>query len=96
MVATTPFFLKGIKQLGFKTFSPFIDESYDEIVDNKQRLNIVTNEAIRISKLPLDEYNQILVNCNEICEYNYNILKQHYSDIKFVNEFFWINQILRN
>lgn len=96
MVATTPFFLRGIKQLGFKTFSPFIDESYDEIVDNKERLNIVADEAIRISKLPLDEYNQILVNCNDICEYNYNMLKQHYSDIKFVNEFSWVNEILRN
>jgi len=91
IVATTPFFLKGIKQLGFKTFSPFIDESYDDIVNNKQRLDAVTNEAIRISKLPFDDYNQILVNCNEICDYNYNILKQQYSEIKFVNELSWLN-----
>ena len=94
IVATTPFFLKGIKQLGFKTFSPFIDETYDEIVDNKQRLDMAVDESIRISKLPIDEYNQILINCKDICEYNYDMLKQHYSDIKFVNELSWINQIL--
>lgn len=92
IVATTPFFLEGIKQLGFKTFSPFIDESYDEITDNKQRLDMVVNESIRISKLPIDEYNQILINCKDICEYNYDMLKQHYNDIKFVNELSWINQ----
>lgn len=93
IVATTPFYLKGIKQLGFKSFSPFIDESYDEIVDNKERMDAVVNESIRISKLPTEEYNRLILDCKEICEHNYQILTQHYNDIKFVNELSWINQI---
>jgi hypothetical protein len=93
IVATTPFYLKGIKQLGFKSFSPFIDESYDEIVDNKERMNAVVNESIRISKLPTEEYNRLILDCKEICEYNYQILTQHYNDIKFVNEMEWIKPI---
>jgi hypothetical protein len=91
--ATTPFFLKGLKQLGFKSFSPFINESYDELVDNKERLDAVVNESIRISNLPTDEYNQLVLNCKEICEYNYNVLKQHFSEINFTNEMSWIKQI---
>jgi hypothetical protein len=91
--ATTPFFLKGLKQLGFKSFSPFIDESYDELVDNKDRLDAVVSESIRISNLPIDEYNQLVLNCKEICEYNYNVLKQHFSEINFTNEMSWIKQI---
>jgi hypothetical protein len=91
--ATTPFYLRGIKQLGFKSFSPYIDESYDEIVDNKERLNAVVNESIRISKLPIEEYNKLVSDCEEICEYNYDVLKRHFSEIKFVNEMEWIKQI---
>jgi hypothetical protein len=93
ITATTPFYLKGIKQLGFKSFSPFIDESYDEIVDNKERMNAVVNESIRISKLPTEDYNKLILDCKEICEYNYQILTQHYNDIKFVNEMEWIKPI---
>lgn len=93
VVASTPFFLKGIKQLGFKTFSPFIDESYDEIIDNKQRLDAVVNESIRISKLPTEEYNKLVLDCKEICEHNYEVLKQHFIKVKFTNELEWINQI---
>jgi hypothetical protein len=93
IVATTPFFLKGIKQLGFKSFSPYIDESYDEIVDNKERLNAVVNESIRINKLPLEDYNKLILDCKEVCEYNYQMLTQHYNDIKFANEMEWIKQI---
>lgn len=94
VVATTPFFLNGLRDLGFKSFSPFIDESYDEIVDNKERLDAVVNESIRISKLPTEEYNKLISDCKEICEYNYQVLTKHFNEIKFVNEMEWIKPIL--
>ena len=64
-----------------------------EIVDNKERLNAVVKESIRISKLPTEEYNKLVSDCKEICEYNYDILKRHFSEIKFVNEMEWIKPI---
>ena len=36
---STPHTLKKLRELGFKTFGSFIDETYDEVDDNKKELN---------------------------------------------------------
>ena len=40
--------LKYLKQLGLKTFSPFIDESYDTIKNGKERATAIYNEIKRL------------------------------------------------
>ena len=37
LIFGSPGHLKAFRQLGFKSFSPVIDESYDDIIDNKER-----------------------------------------------------------
>ena len=59
-------FLSDLRKLGFKTFSPFIDETYDTIVDNEQRRTAIVNEVERITKLNETEYLTLLDNCNTI------------------------------
>jgi hypothetical protein len=71
---STPFWLEDLRKLGFKTFSPFINEEYDTVVDNTLRLNMIVNEIDRISKLPEDQFSKLIADCQEIAEYNYNIL----------------------
>jgi hypothetical protein len=71
---STPFWLQDLRNLGFKTFSGIIDESYDRATDNSVRLNMIVNEIERISKLPADELNQLVTACQEIADYNYNKL----------------------
>jgi hypothetical protein len=71
---STPFWLQDLRNLGFKTFSGIIDESYDRATDNSVRLNMIVNEIERISKLPTDELNQLVTACQEIADYNYNKL----------------------
>jgi hypothetical protein len=87
IAASTPYFLKGLKQLGFKTFSPFIDESYDNIEDNDNRVSTLLNEIKRIINLPENEHNYIITQCKDICEYNYQLLKVHHGEVKFTNNF---------
>jgi hypothetical protein len=87
IAASTPYFLKGLKQLGFKTFSPFIDESYDNIENNDNRVSALLNEIKRIINLPEDERNYITTQCKDICEYNYQLLKVHHGEVKFTNNF---------
>lgn len=53
ILLTRPHTLKVLKERGYKTFSPFIDESYDEILDDKLRLNAVTSEINRLVKSDL-------------------------------------------
>lgn len=43
--------LKQLKNLGFKTFSPFINESYDDEENNEKRFTMIIEEIDRISKI---------------------------------------------
>jgi hypothetical protein len=63
--------LEELKKLGFKTFSPFIDESYDLELDPETRFKMILSEIDRISKIPIEEvhnwYNSIF---DDIILYN--------------------------
>jgi hypothetical protein len=50
----TPFALKRLRELGFQTFSPFIDETYDEIADPVARMNLILGEVDRLSAMGFD------------------------------------------
>lgn len=93
IVAAAPYFLKDLKKMGFKTFSPFIDESYDNEEDNKKRAKMIVNESKRICNLSQEEYSEILFNCDEIVKHNFNILKKLHTEIKFDNKFSWLNDL---
>jgi len=54
----TPGSLAKLRELGYKTFSPFIDESYDEIEHPVERLKAISNEVKRICKKPIEEVHE--------------------------------------
>ena len=62
--------LKMLKELGYKTFSDIIDESYDDIEDNKLRIYTALRELKKFIKNTPD-----ISSINEILEHN----KQHQS-----------------
>jgi hypothetical protein len=65
-----PGLLKGLKQIGFKTFSPYINESYDDIEDDIERFNAIFSEIQRLINLSDDEWLTIQSNLKETLEYN--------------------------
>jgi hypothetical protein len=67
--------LAGLREYGFKTFSPYFDESYDEIDDPVLRLGAILNETMRLCGLTDDQWLTIQQALLPIVEYNYNILK---------------------
>ena len=67
-----PFALKQFRSLGYKTFAPFIDESYDEIEDNADRLIALNNEVKRLCDLPIEEIHDWYISIEEILLYNLN------------------------
>lgn len=90
---STPYFLKELKNLGYKTFSPFIDERYDEIDDDQERANAIVKEIARLNALPDDEFQQVLDQCKEICSHNLEVLQTELlSDLKFTGAFAWLNK----
>lgn len=67
---STPYFLEDFRQLGFETFSPYINEAYDRETDNLKRLNMIVEEIERIANLPADEYSILVENCHSIAVRN--------------------------
>lgn len=66
--------LKALKAFGFRTFSPWFNESYDDIENYESRLEAILAEIKRISLLTDDELSAILQEMNEVIEHNYEML----------------------
>lgn len=63
--------LSGLKEYGYKTFSPIFDESYDSIMDDTARLLAVIREVERLYKLSDKEWLTIQSDLNKAAVYNY-------------------------
>lgn len=67
--------LYNLRKLGYQTFAPYIDETYDTIADNESRLLAVVSEVERLSKQSPEEWAIWEAAVAPIVEHNYNILK---------------------
>ena len=72
ILVTRPNSLDALRSIGYKTFSPWIDESYDLELDDNRRLLLVLKEITRLSNLSTIELTEFLNAAREICLYNYN------------------------
>lgn len=77
MASLRPFIIVGpfhtlyfLKQVGFKTFSAIIDESYDNIVDPEKRFMSVCNSIKLFVSKPLDQIQSELYSIKDILLYN--------------------------
>lgn len=66
--------LELLRGLGYKTFHPFIDESYDLEPDNIKRMKLILKEVDRLSNLTPDEVTLFLKNIEPITKHNFNNL----------------------
>lgn len=71
---STPYCLNDLRKLGFKTFHPFINENYDSVENNLDRLRMIVDEIERISKLDYSDFLELIENCDSITQYNYDLL----------------------
>ena len=84
---STPHFLEDVRQLGFETFSPYINESYDLETDNQKRLNMIVDEIERITNLPADEYSTLVENCHSIAVRNQQKLLSKKDNLQYNEKF---------
>lgn len=76
---------KYLKKVGYKTFSPVIDESYDEILDDKIRFNKCLEEVNRLYHMTYNEIYDALETLRPVLEHNH---KQYsiYSDLTYYSD----------
>ena len=73
--------LAWLRHLGFKTFSPFIDESYDDEPDESKRVNMVYNEIKRLCSMSKEELHNWYWQMEDILLHNRNhLLAFHEND----------------
>lgn len=65
--------LKGLRLLGYKTFSPYINEDYDSECDDVKRFNMIIEEIERLNSFTDDQWLEWLTNVQEIVEHNFNM-----------------------
>lgn len=63
-------YLKHLRNIGFKTFHPWIDESYDNIDDENQRIDAMIESVNQFSNLSNIEKNTVMYNLKPMVEHN--------------------------
>ena len=89
-----PFILVGsyktldyLHKEGFKTFHPFIDESYDKEKHPYRRITKIIKEVKKLCLMNQSEINKFLSDIDEIIEFNYNkLMNDHYNIDRTFNE----------
>ena len=76
--------LKKLRELGFKTFYPYIDESYDEEPDELKRFNMVMEQVNKLCSMDLPELHDLYWSMSDILNYNYEeylkLVQNNYKD----------------
>ena len=70
IAVSTPGCLTYLKDYGFKTFSPFINEDYDQEPDSLKRLHMIIAEMTRIAKLSYADKTVLWEKLYEIASHN--------------------------
>ena len=65
--------LEYMRSIGYKTFSPIINEDYDQIKIDKVRFVEVCKEIKILANKPIKEFKNDMRKLEEICEHNYKL-----------------------
>lgn len=76
-------FLKNLKKMGYASFDPFIDESYDSIKDHKKRADAIIKEIKRISELSESDFQKLIENCQNRVDWNANRMMKRTDDFYY-------------
>ena len=83
ILISAPMQLGSLNELGYKTFHPYINESYDTEINDAKRLKLIIEEVNRLSNLSQSELFEFIDNVAPIVEHNFKILhtKPHYGHL---------------
>ena len=82
--------LKQLKKMGFLSFDRWFDESYDEEVNDMERMHKLVLEVQRLCLIPNEQWDKMLEEMQPVLLHNYNIL------IKYNKEHIFFHSDLKN
>ena len=75
IIVSNPYALKLLRDIGYKTFHPLINETYDKVKDPGVRMMMIINEIEKLCELEGEALTHFLTKAKEICDYNYSVMK---------------------
>lgn len=85
ILLAVPKSLELLKYLGFKSFHPYINESYDNITNDSERIYAVFEETKRLCNLTTDEVDEFVKLCLPICVHNFHTLLTYQNFSRILN-----------
>ena len=76
VLASPPYTLKYLKEEGYKTFSEFWDESYDDCENHDERWMKIYDVIDYIDSKTIDELRVMYEQMKPILQHNYSLIKQ--------------------
>ena len=81
VMVNVPGSLKALRELGYKTFHPYINEDYDLVQDDNLRMSMIINEIQRLCNINDSVWTMIDSALKNIVEYNYQHLIKDYNKL---------------
>lgn len=75
IIVSVPKTLELLKTLGYKSFHPYIDESYDDEFNDFERLKKIIKEIERISNMTDEQVSEFIKNVKPICDHNQQLIR---------------------
>lgn len=88
IVLGQPFFLKELREMGYRTDFPGIDQTYDEIIDPIERFDAAHRSLERWTKYDRDTKIHLLKESIPIVEHNLEVYKSHDYEIESFQSLF--------
>jgi UDPglucose 6-dehydrogenase len=85
ILVAMPNSLEQLRHAGYKTFHPFIDESYDTATNDEERLKLIVAEVERLCNLSEEELTVWQENIKDTVEHNYEVLINRISYVRMDN-----------
>ena len=85
IMVSSPFTLKKLHEHGFKTFSDFWDESYDEETDFTRRMEKIVEVMYEIASWDLEKCKKVYLKMEKILKHNVETL-MNTSDLEHIHE----------
>ena len=82
--------IRQLKKWGFKTFEPFIDESYDEIQDMEKRFKSASREVQKLCEMSKQQLHEWYWSIERTLRHNYYHFYGHFikqQRQKLINKF---------
>ena len=74
IIASRPHALAWLRKMKYKTFHPFIDESYDAIENDEERILAIIKEVERLNEFTPEQWEEWQKQVKSIVEYNHAII----------------------